>query len=217
LLERRPDLLVAEAEMKAANATVGVATANFFPTFTLSGLFGQVSPELSAFTSGSANAWSIAAGLTGPIFEGGRLTAQLEQAKAVWEETKLFYERTALNSLREVSDALVARQKLVDVAADQRDAVKSYRTAVDVAQLRYINGKSSYYEVLAVQQELFPAELSLAQTTLNRLLAIVDLYKALGGGWNIEDAGWIPGGAAAGPLTAPTAPASAPVASTGPE
>ena len=203
LLERRPDLLVAEAQIKAANANVGVATANFFPTLTLSGLLGRVSPELSAFSGGGANAWSIAAGLTGPIFEGGRLTAQLQQAKAVWEETKLQYERTALNALREVSDALIAHEKLVGVFDDQRDAVKSYRTAVDVAQLRYINGKSSYYEVLEVQQSLFPAELSLAQTRLNQLVAIVDLYKSLGGGWNLVDAAAMPE-----PMTSPTSPTS---------
>lgn len=183
LLERRPDIRLAEQNLRAANAQVGVAVANFFPRIGLTTLLGKVSPELSAFTAGTANFWAVAGNMTGPIFQGGALVAQYRQAKAVWEEAKLAYEQTALNAFQEVSNALITRQKLEDVRAQQARAVESYDEAVQVSLKRYVAGKASYYEVLQSQQQLFPAETVLAQTQLNQLLVIVQLYKALGGGW----------------------------------
>ena len=111
LLERRPDIREAEQQLRSANAEVGVAKADFFPQLDLTGLFGAVSPELSAFTSGGGVAWGIAAGLTGPLFHGGQLRAQYAQARAVREQYALQYQQTVLNAFQEVSDALISRGK----------------------------------------------------------------------------------------------------------
>ncbi len=190
LLERRPDIRQAEESLRAANAQVGVAVANFFPRIGLTSLFGKASPELADFTSGTTNLWAVAGNLTGPIFQGGALVAQYRQARAVWEEARLRYEQTVLNALQEVSNALISRQKYQEVQAQQARSVKAYEEAVEVSLQRYVAGKASYYEVLQNQQNLFPAETLLAQTELNRLLAVVQLYKALGGGWT--DSGGVP-------------------------
>lgn len=184
LLERRPDVREAEQQLRSANAQVGVAIANFFPKLSLTGLLGRVSPELSAITAGGANAWSWAADLTGPIFQGGAFAAQLHQAKAAREQYWLQYQQAVLNGFREVSDALLARQYLAESRIEDARAVSAYREAVQVVIQRYREGQSSYYEVLQEQQQLYPAENALVQTGLNQFLAIVQLYRALGGGWD---------------------------------
>ena len=183
LLERRPDIRQAEQNLRTANAQIGVAVADFFPRIGLTSLFGKVSPELSDFTGGTANMWALGGTMTGPVFQGGARIAQYRQAKAVWEEARLRYEQTALNAFQEVSNALISRQKLEAARAQQARAVNAYDQAVRVSLKRYVAGKASYYEVLQNQQNLFPAETSLARTELNQLLAVVQLYKALGGGW----------------------------------
>jgi len=183
LLERRPDIREAEQNLRSANAQIGVAVANFFPQLSLTALLGQVSPELSAFTAGSANAWNVAANLAGPIFQGGRLYGQYRQAKAVRDESALRYQYSVLNALQEVSNALIARQKYAEAVVQQARAVQAYQVAVEVATDRYIAGRAGYFEVLQEQQQLFPAENTLVMTQLNQLLAFVQLYRALGGGW----------------------------------
>lgn len=183
LLERRPDIREAEQQLRSANAQVGVAVANFFPRLSLTGLLGQVSPELSALTAGSANAWNMAANLTGPLFEGGAFAAQLHQAKAARQQYLLQYEQAVLNGFREVSDALLARQYLAESRVEQTRAVDAYREAVQVVLQRYREGQSSYYEVLQEQQQLYPAENALVAIGLNQFLQTVQLYRALGGGW----------------------------------
>jgi multidrug efflux system outer membrane protein len=145
---------------------------------------GKVSPELSAFTLGSANLWGVAADATGPLFQGGRLVGQYRQSKAAREEAKLRYQQTILNAFREVSDALVAREQLTEIREHQAHQVGALERAVKLSSERYVAGKASYYEVLEAQQQLFPAELNLARTRRNQLLAIVAIYKALGGGWH---------------------------------
>lgn len=190
LLERRPDVREAELNLISANARIGVAKANFFPRIGLTALFGSASAELTAFTSGTT-AIGAAASLAGPIFTGGRLKAQYREAIAVWEEFKLQYELTALNAFQEVSNALITREKLEGVLKEQARAVAALQESVKVSTLRYVAGKASYFEVLEAQQQLFPAENQLAQTQLNRLLVIVQLYQALGGGWNLNDEQWI--------------------------
>ena len=185
LLERRPDIRQAVQLMRAANARVGVAQANFYPRITLTGLFGEASPELTAFSGGTVGAWSAAANLAGPIFEGGLLKGQLRQAQAAWDEARFQYQATVLNAFQEVSDALVSRQELARERLEQSRAVAAYQEAVQVANQRYRGGQSSYYELLQEQQLLFPAQNALTQTLLNQLLATVQLYKALGGGWNV--------------------------------
>ncbi|HZQ48170.1 MAG TPA: efflux transporter outer membrane subunit [Verrucomicrobiae bacterium] len=186
LLERRPDIREAEQLLRSANAQVGVAVADYFPRLTLTGLLGKVSPEVSAITSGAATAWSIAANLSGPIFQGGRLAGQYRQAQALREQYLLQYRSTILNAFAEISDALIANQKFAQVRVQQARAVDAYRTAVQIVNQRYLVGQSSYYEVLQEQLLLFPAENSLVQTELNQLLTLVQLYQALGGGWQAE-------------------------------
>lgn len=183
LLERRPDVRQAEDQLRAANANVGVALADFFPRIGLTALYGGASTDLGRIATTSSRAWSVGADVSGPIFQGGRIYAEYLQAKAAWEEAKLQYQQTALTAFREVADALAARQKLEEVRAQQVQAVAAYEEAVSVSQERYVTGKASYYEVLEAQQELFAAQNSLAQTQRDQLLAVVQLYRALGGGW----------------------------------
>jgi len=186
LLERRPDIREAEQQLRSANAQVGVAKADFFPQLNLTGLLGEVSPETSFFTSGGAFAWGAAAGLTGPLFHAGQLRAQYAQARAVREQFALQYQSTVLNAFTEVSDALISRSQLARARAEQTRAVAAYQEAVKLSMERYRLGEADYYQVLQEQQLLFPAENTLAQFQVNQLLAIVQLYQALGGGWNTD-------------------------------
>ncbi|HYR45397.1 MAG TPA: efflux transporter outer membrane subunit, partial [Thermoanaerobaculia bacterium] len=190
LLERRPDLRQAEQQLISANANVGVAMASFFPRITLTSSFGGVSPEVSGlFQAGKT--WSVAAGLTGPLFQGLRLKNQYDVNVAQWEQAKIQYESAVTNAFGEVSTALVAHEKLAEVEKRQARSVAAYQEAVRIANLRYVAGLSSYVEVLDSQQQLFPAENALAQARFSRLSNFVQLYKALGGGWNTEDPAWV--------------------------
>lgn len=190
LLERRPDVLSAEQQVRAANAQIGVATANFFPQLGLTALVGQASQPLSDITSGRGNVWSVAGSFTGPIFQGGLLRAQKRQAVASWEQSKLQYEQAALNAFSDVANALISRQKYEAIRSEQARSVASYQQAVQIALERYQAGKASYFEVLDAQIQLYPEETALAQTETNRRVVIVQLYLALGGGWNLTDADW---------------------------
>jgi outer membrane protein, multidrug efflux system len=183
LLERRPDIRQAEQMVRSANAIIGVVKAYYYPQISLTALLGQVSPEVSTFTAGGATAWSAAANLAGPIFQGGLTKGELYQARAAWQQAALQYQLTVLNALQEVSNVLTAREKLAQERIEQARAVKAYEVAVQVAGQRYTAGQANYYELLQEQQLLFPAENALTQTELNQLLAIVQLYQALGGGW----------------------------------
>jgi len=185
LLERRPDVLEAEQLLVSANAEVGVATAAFFPTLSLTGLFGHVSTELGDIVS-KGKTWNVGASLLGPLFQGGALKRNREAAKARWEEARVLYEAAVTRSLAETSTALVARAKLVETERQRARTVQAYREAVRLASLRYRSGLSAYFEVLEAQQQLFPAEIGLAQTRRDQLVAVVSLYKALGGGWQAE-------------------------------
>jgi multidrug efflux system outer membrane protein len=187
LLRRRPDIREAEATLRAATARVGVAVAGFFPQISLTGLFGQTSPELAGFTSGTSLAYSFGAGLTGPIFQGGRLYGIYKQAQGVREEDLWRYHSAIINAFQEVSNALVSREKYGEVRVQQDTAVKAYKEAVDVATERYLAGRAGYFEVLQEQQQLFPAENVLLQAELNQLLSTVQLYRALGGGWRVTN------------------------------
>ena len=186
LLERRPDIRQAEQLLRSANAQIGESVAEFFPKIGLTALLGKVSAELSAFTLGSANAWGVAADAVGPLFQGGRLVGQYQQTKAARSESELQYRRIILNAFREVSDALVSREQLVEIREHQAHEVGALETAVKLSTERYVAGKADYFEVLEAQQQLFPAELNLARTERDQLLAVVTLYKTLGGGWQDE-------------------------------
>ena len=185
LLRRRPDVLASEESLISANANVGASLANYFPQLGLTTFLGKISPELSAFTAGSANAWNVGATLAGPLFQGGALRAQYRAAKAKFDETKAGYEQSVLTAFAEVSSALITRQKLAEVRVFDDQAVVALTSSVSLATQRYLNGKSSYYEVLQAQQELYPTQRSQAQTQASELIAVVQLYTALGGGWQI--------------------------------
>jgi multidrug efflux system outer membrane protein len=180
----------AEFEAKAANAGIGVTIGGFLPKIGLSAIFGGVSTQLSQITSPSATLWNLGAGVTGPIFQGGSLRGQYDQAKQEWEIAKLQYQKAALSAFGDVANALVARQKLAQVREHEERSVSAYREAVKLSTQRYTSGRASYYEVIQSQLLLYPAEVSLAQTRRDQYTAVVQLYKALGGGWNLPDAAW---------------------------
>jgi multidrug efflux system outer membrane protein len=193
LLERRPDIRQAEENLKNASANVGVANANFFPRIGLTALFGKVSPQLSSLTGGTSNIMALASSVSGPIFTGGQLTNELRAARDVFEQSNFQYAAGALRAFQEVSDALAASQKLTIIEEQQKREVTALTESVTIANKRYLGGLASYYEVLEAQQLLYPAELELSQISRDRRLAVVQLYKALGGGWNLSDAQWTNG------------------------
>ncbi len=193
LLERRPDLRRAERELMAANADVGVAVADYFPRVSLTGLFGGLAPEVSDLF-GAGKTWSIGGGLLTPVFQGQRLQNQHRAAVARWEQARVQYEQSVTNAFAEVSTALVTYQKLAEVEREQGQAVDSYRDAVNLSNSRYLSGLSDYLEVLQAQRQLFPAENLLAQTRFERLATLMQLYRALGGGWQLDDSEWVSSG-----------------------
>jgi outer membrane protein, multidrug efflux system len=190
LLERRPDLREAEQELIAANASVGVAKANFFPVLNLTGLLGGVSPQLSGLVS-SGTQWSVVGGLAGPLFNGGRIKSQYRAALAQRDQAQLFYQKSVTQAFGEVSTALAAHQLLAQSLKEQSRSVTSYQDSVRLANLRYDNGLANYFEVLDAKMDLFPAQSALVVYDLDRKAALVELYKALGGGWKLSDAEWL--------------------------
>jgi multidrug efflux system outer membrane protein len=190
LLQRRPDIMQAEQVMIGANAEIGVAVANYFPRIGLSALYGGQGVDVSDLFKSNFSIWSIAAGLTGPIFQGGRLKAGVQAQQAFWDESIAQYKKTVTGAFRETSDALIAQQTLVTQRTALEGQVKANREAVDLATQRYTGGRASYFEVLDAEQSLFPSENALAQTQRDQLIAVVSLYKALGGGWNLKDDQW---------------------------
>jgi multidrug efflux system outer membrane protein len=200
LLQRRPDLRQAEQELVAANADVGVTVADYFPTISLTGTFGGVAPQVSDLF-GNGRTWSAGGGLLTPLFQGRRLKNQHRAALARWEQARVRYEQSVTGAFAEVATALVAYQKLADAEKEQARAVAAYREAVRLSNSRYLSGLSDYLEVLQAQQQLFPAENALARTRFERLATLVQLYKALGGGWTLADEEWAGPGEKAAPAT----------------
>ena len=190
LLRRRPDIRQAEQQLVAANADVGVTVADFFPIISLTGAFGGVAPQVSDLF-GEGRTWSAGGGLLSPLLQGRRLKNQHRAALARWDEAKVEYEQSVTQAFVEVSEALVAYQKLADSETEQARAVAAYREAVRLSNSRYLAGLSDYLEVLQAQQQLFPAENSLARIRFDRLATLVELYKSLGGGWQLDDHGWV--------------------------
>ena len=183
LLERRPDIAQAEQSLIAANAQIGAAKALYFPTISLTGAFGTQSNDLSNLFTGSSQVWNFAGQVTGPIFTGGAIKGQVAQATAAQKGALLNYELTIQNAFADVDNSLVARQKLVAQQAAQERLVKSLSEYERLATLQYKGGITPYSTVLQAQQGLFPQELNLAQTRYAVHNALVNLYKATGGGW----------------------------------
>jgi len=188
LLERRPDLREAEQRLVAANAAVGVAQAAYFPTLSLTGLVGGLAPRVGQLF-GAGRQWNLGAGLGGPALQGLRLRDQKAALVAQWEQARTRYEGAVTYAFGEVATLLVACEKLAEAETQRARAATALREAVNLATLRYRAGLSSYVEVLDAQEQLFPAENNLSQARLARLTAMVQLYKALGGGWNLRDPG----------------------------
>jgi multidrug efflux system outer membrane protein len=188
LLERRPDLVEAEQALVASNAREGASFAEYFPRIGLTALAGSVSDELSDLLGAGNGLWSVGGSALGPIFTAGRTTYAWRAAQSASDATRAAYEGAVLNALREVSDALTAREKLAIVRTEQQRAVAALRESVDISRTRYLGGLATYIEVLDAQQQLYPAEFDLAQTERDQLLAVVEIYRALGGGWQLYDA-----------------------------
>jgi multidrug efflux system outer membrane protein len=183
LLERRPDIRQAEEQLVAANAEIGVARAAYFPDISLSGSGGFQSSALTNLFSGPAGAWSFGASLAQPIFTGGRLRSGVRLAEAQQQTATLFYQQSIQEAFRSVSDALVAYRKTREFRAQQELLFQSAKDAARLSQMRYTGGATGYLEVLTNETNAFSAELGLVQARLNELLALVQLYEALGGGW----------------------------------
>ena len=186
LLTRRPDLLEAEQTLVAANARIGASLGNFFPRIGLTTLLGSVSSELSSHLASGTGIWSASAAAAGPILTFGRNWYVWRASQAAEEAARNDYEQTLLFALQDVSNALVAREKLALVRLEQQRAVEFLTESLRVARLRYAGGRATYLEVLDAQQQLFPAENDHARTRRDELLAMVSLYRALGGGWKQE-------------------------------
>jgi multidrug efflux system outer membrane protein len=190
IMQRRPDILQAEQNVIGANSQVGVAVANFFPRIGLSALYGAQSPSINHILDDSFSIWNIAANLAGPIFQGGQILETYYAQQALWEGTIAQYKQTVLLAFREVSDALIAQTTLVEQRTALEGQVAALKDAVDLSLLRYNAGRASYFEVLEAEQLLFPAKDALAQTQRDQILVVVNLYKALGGGWSLSDTQW---------------------------
>jgi multidrug efflux system outer membrane protein len=203
LLERRPDLREAEQNLIAANANAGVAKANFFPTISLSGLFGGLSPQLSELT-GAGKAWSLAGDLAGPIFTGGRLKGQYNASLAERDQAKISFEKAVTQAFGEVSTSLSAHQQLAKAYREQIASVEAYRESVRLSNIRYDTGLSSYLEIIDAQIQMYPAESATVNYDLGRKVALVNLYRALGGGWNLSDSQWTSTSATPGASQPPT-------------
>jgi outer membrane protein, multidrug efflux system len=185
LVERRPDIRSAEQALIAANADIGQAKAAYFPQLTLTGFYGYQSVALSDLFSAPSRMWQFGPSITFPLFTGGRLRANVKIARAQFEQALAVYQQTVQNAFREVSDGLIAYQRTREFRLRQEERTQANRDAADLATTRYEGGVTSYLEVIYNEQELFSAELNLAQARLNELLSVVSLYRALGGGWQL--------------------------------
>ena len=183
LLERRPDIRAAEQAMIAANANIGVAKAAYFPQISMSGLLGGQSTQLSNLFSGPRSVWSFIPQVSQPIFTAGRIKSGVKLAEAERNSTLVQYEKTIQTAFTDVSDALIAHQRTRESREEQQRLVAALQDCTQLAYVRYEGGVDTQLNALDADRDLFQAELSLAQIRLNELLSVVQLYKALGGGW----------------------------------
>jgi multidrug efflux system outer membrane protein len=185
LLERRPDIRAAEQALVAANANIGVAKAAYFPTISLTGLLGYESNQLSSLFKGASSTWQFVPRVTQPIFTAGRITSQVHLAEAQQQSALIQYEKAIQMAFREVADALVQYRRVKEIHTQQALLVTTLQDRSRLAYMRYRGGVDTLLNALDADRDLFNAELSLAQTQRNELLALVQLYKALGGGWQL--------------------------------
>jgi outer membrane protein, multidrug efflux system len=186
ILARRPDIRQAEQQLIAANARIGVAKGQYFPSISLTGMFGSASTDLSDLFTGPAKTWNFAGNITGPIFNAGKIKGDVKAATSIQQQALSTYEKAVQNGFREFEDALIDQDRTrlqLDAQVKQVEALATYAR---LARLRYENGYTSYIEVLDAERSLFSGQLSNAQTQDVLLRALVNLYKATGGGWVVE-------------------------------
>jgi multidrug efflux system outer membrane protein len=183
MLERRPDIRAAEQNLVAANAIIGVAKAAYFPQISLTGFLGFQSNQLSSLFTGPTKAWQFAPQLTQPIFTAGRIGSNVRLARAQQEAALVQYEKVIQTAFGEVSDALIQHRKVREVRATQELLVTTLQERSSLAYMRYRGGVDTLLNALDADRDLFDSEVGLAQTRRNELLVLVQLYRALGGGW----------------------------------
>jgi len=183
LLERRPDIRAAEAQLMAANAQIGVAKAAYFPQITLTADSGFQSSALTSLFTGPAGFWTFGGSLAQPIFAGGRIKSGVRLSEARKKEMVLTYQQTIQQAFRGVSDSLIGYQKSHEYRQRQEELVLAAQDAARLSELRYRGGATNYLEVLTNETNAFDAELGLAQAQLSELVSLVDIYRNLGGGW----------------------------------
>jgi multidrug efflux system outer membrane protein len=183
LLERRPDILQAEFNLVAANAGIGVARSLYYPTLSLTGALGSVSTALGDFLSSASVAWSIGAGLAGPVFTFGAIEGQVQSAEAAQRAAVTAYQQTILGAFREANDALVGSIKKREESEAQARRVAALRDYARLSRLRFDNGYAGFLEVLYAENELFSAELTAVRSLAERYTQVVNVYQAVGGGW----------------------------------
>jgi multidrug efflux system outer membrane protein len=186
LLERRPDLQQAEQNLIAANALIGAAKAVYFPTISLTGLFGYASSSLGKLFDSESKVWQYAAPISLPIFTAGAIAGQVQVAEAQQQQALFAYQKAIQQAFREVNDALVDQDRTGVQLQAQKRQVGALQEYAGTARLRYENGYTSYIEVLDAERSLFNAQLQYTQTQQARLQAMINLYKAMGGGWVVE-------------------------------
>ncbi len=183
LLEQRPDIRQSEEQLVAANAEIGVARSAYFPQIALTASSGFQSSALTSLFTGPAGFWNFGSSLAQPIFTAGRLRSNVRLSEAQQQQALLFYQQTIQGAFRDVSDALIAYRKTREFREQQELLVKAAQDASRLSQMRYNGGVASYLEVLTNDTNYFSAELGLVQAQLDELLALVQLYRSLGGGW----------------------------------
>ncbi|HVJ04927.1 MAG TPA: efflux transporter outer membrane subunit [Candidatus Saccharimonadales bacterium] len=183
LIARRPDIRAAEEQLIAANAQIGVAKAQYFPTISLTGNVGTQSTALSSLFSGPATLWNVGPTVTQPVYIGGRLKNNVRLAESQQRQALLDYRQTVQGAFRDVSDSLTSYQKSREVREHQEKLMEAAKDASRLAEIRYKGGSTAYLEVLTNNTNYYSAELSLAQARLGEMLSLVQLYGALGGGW----------------------------------
>ncbi|HUH65332.1 MAG TPA: efflux transporter outer membrane subunit [Syntrophales bacterium] len=186
LLERRPDIVQAEQNLIAANAQIGAAKALYFPSISLTGSYGQASDDLSNLFKGPARQWSYSGSVTGPIFTAGAISGQVQQAEAARKAALLAYEASIQSAFADVENALISRMKTDEQVKAQGRLVDAAREYTRLAQLKYKGGYVPYSTVLQAQEQLFPAELNYAQYSAALYASLINIYKAMGGGWVAE-------------------------------
>lgn len=183
LLERRPDIVQAEQVLVAANARIGVARALYFPRIALTGLYGTASSDFGDLFEGPSEIWSLGGDALAPIFTFGAISGQVKQAEAIQKQALFQYEQTILAALREVEDALIGTTKGHEQSASQQRQVRALTDYARLARLQYEAGTTDYLKVLDADRSLFSGQLAAVQTQTGVFVSLINVFKAMGGGW----------------------------------